>query len=90
MAPQKCGYIYPYCAFLSCGVPHSVPAIWPAAFVAVAGPWYGLRRLKVLGDRTSFDTYIAGTDGSGRLVGVGIEVKYTDMDIELADPNLFA
>ncbi|SVD44441.1 uncharacterized protein METZ01_LOCUS397295, partial [marine metagenome] len=68
----------------------SVPAIWPAAFVAVPGPWYGLRGLKVLGYRTSFDTYIAGTDGSGRLVGVGIEVKYTDMDIELADPNLFA
>ena len=43
-----------------------------------------------MGDWTSFDTYIAGTDGGGRLVGVGIEVKYTDMDIELADPNLFA
>ena len=43
-----------------------------------------------MGDWTSFDTYIAGTDGSGRLVGVGIEVKYTDMDIELADPNVFA
>ena len=90
MAPQKCGYIYVCCAFLSCGVPHSVPAIWPAYFVAVPGPWYGLRELKVLGDRTSLDTYIAGTDGSGRLVGVGIEVKYTDVDIELADPNLFA
>jgi len=60
------------------------------SFAAVPGPWYGLRGLKVLGDRTSFDTYIVGTDGSGRLVGVGIEVKYTDMDIELADPNLFA
>ncbi len=31
-----------------------------------------------LEDRTSFDTYIKGTDDSGRVVGVGIEVKYTD------------
>ena len=26
--------------------------------------------LKVLGDRTSFDTYIAGTDDIGRVVGI--------------------
>ena len=33
---------------------------------------------KYLGDRTSFDTYIKGADDQGRVVGVGIEVKYTE------------
>jgi len=33
---------------------------------------------KYLGDRTSFDTYIKGVDDRGRVVGVGIEVKYTE------------
>jgi len=31
-----------------------------------------------LGDMTSFDVYIQGRDSSGDLVGVGIEVKYTE------------
>ena len=31
-----------------------------------------------LGDRTSFDTYIKGIDYDGHVVGVGIEVKYTE------------
>jgi hypothetical protein len=31
-----------------------------------------------LGDMTSFDTYIQGRDANGELVGLGIEVKYTE------------
>jgi hypothetical protein len=31
-----------------------------------------------LGDKTSFDTYIEAHDLAGRVVGVGIEVKYTE------------
>ncbi len=38
---------------------------------------------KYLGDRTSFDTYVKGTDESGRVVGVGIEVKYTEQGYRL-------
>ena len=38
---------------------------------------------KYLGDRTSFDTYIKGTDDHGRVVGVGIEVKYTERGYRL-------
>ena len=38
---------------------------------------------KYLGDRTSFDTYIKGTDNKGRVVGVGIEVKYTERGYRL-------
>lgn len=33
---------------------------------------------KYLGDLTSFDVYIQGTDGGGESVGLGIEVKYTE------------
>ena len=38
---------------------------------------------KYLGDRTSFDTYIKGADDQGRVVGVGIEVKYTEQGYRL-------
>ena len=38
---------------------------------------------KYLGDRTSFDTYIKGTDDHGQVVGVGIEVKYTEQGYRL-------
>ena len=38
---------------------------------------------KYLGDRTSFDTYIKGIDDHGRVVGVGIEVKYTEQGYRL-------
>ncbi|PKB68306.1 MAG: hypothetical protein BZY81_02145 [SAR202 cluster bacterium Io17-Chloro-G4] len=38
---------------------------------------------KYLGDRTSFDTYIKGMDDRGRVVGVGIEVKYTEQGYRL-------
>ena len=38
---------------------------------------------KYLGDRTSFDTYIKGADDHGRVVGVGIEVKYTEQGYRL-------
>ena len=38
---------------------------------------------KYLGDRTSFDTYIKGVDDHGRVVGVGIEVKYTEQGYRL-------
>ena len=38
---------------------------------------------RYLGDRTSFDTYIKGTDGHGQVVGVGIEVKYTEQGYRL-------
>ena len=38
---------------------------------------------KNLGDRTSFDTYIKGADDQGRVVGVGIEVKYTEQGYRL-------
>ncbi len=38
---------------------------------------------KYLGDRTSFDTYINGIDDQGRVVGVGIEVKYTEQGYRL-------
>lgn len=33
---------------------------------------------KYLGDRTSFDTYIQGYNLNGEIVGIGIEVKYTE------------
>lgn len=33
---------------------------------------------KYLGDMTSFDVYIQGRDTSGELVGLGVEVKYTE------------
>lgn len=32
-----------------------------------------------LGDMTSFDAYIQGRDANGELVGLGIEVKYTEL-----------
>ena len=38
---------------------------------------------KYLGDRTSFDTYIKGAADQGRVVGVGIEVKYTEQGYRL-------
>ena len=38
---------------------------------------------KYLGDRTSFDTHIKGADDHGRVVGVGIEVKYTEQGYRL-------
>ena len=38
---------------------------------------------KYLGDLTSFDTYIKGADDQGRVVGVGIEVKYTEQGYRL-------
>ena len=38
---------------------------------------------KYLGDRTSFDTYIKGADDQGRVVGIGIEVKYTEQGYRL-------
>ena len=38
---------------------------------------------RYLGDRTSFDTYIKGTDDRGQVVGVGIEVKYTEQGYRL-------
>ena len=38
---------------------------------------------KYLGDRTSFDTYIRGADDQGRVVGIGIEVKYTEQGYRL-------
>ena len=38
---------------------------------------------KYLGDRTSFDTYIKAADNRDRVVGVGIEVKYTEQGYRL-------
>ena len=38
---------------------------------------------KYLGDGTSFDAYIKGTDNHGRVIGVGIEVKYTEQGYSL-------
>jgi len=38
-----------------------------------------------LGDFTSFDTYIKGTDDSGHAVGVGIEVKYTEQGYRIGE-----
>jgi len=36
-----------------------------------------------LGDRTSFDSYVQGVGADGELVGVGIEVKYTERGYRL-------
>lgn len=40
--------------------------------------WAPSPAVEYLGDLTSFDTYIQGRDENGDLVGLGIEVKYTE------------
>ena len=49
----------------------------------IALEWAPKPAEKYLGDRTSFDTYIKGADDQGRVVGVGIEVKYTEQGYRL-------
>jgi hypothetical protein len=38
---------------------------------------------KYLGDMTSFDAYIQGRNANGELVGLGIEVKYTEREYKI-------
>ena len=40
--------------------------------------WAPEPKHKYLGDMTAFDTYLQGIDADGEMVGIGIEVKYTE------------
>jgi hypothetical protein len=47
--------------------------------------WAPEDREKYLGDATAFDVYIQGKDKSGRTVGIGVEVKYTEHGYRMGD-----
>lgn len=52
---------------------------------AVKIEWAPSPKEDFLGDHTAFDTYIEGQDPDGRIIGVGIEVKYTEKEYRIGD-----